>query len=145
MAMYLWVMMLCILIGRYQNFGETYCLHLQAWIDMLSLAPLVSTCKSTHRHNPEQHNHHLHHCRNLKSHSVSRCFCMFNDYSSLYILEHPHETLFKIQCGHTKYFTLQLLSHINRCVVWLINTCYSERQKTAIMNLSCINYDSAWL
>jgi hypothetical protein len=34
---------------------------------------LVSTYKSTRRHNPEQHRH-LHHRENLKSHKLDACF-----------------------------------------------------------------------
>jgi hypothetical protein len=32
LMLFFWVVMLCGLVGRYQCFGGTYCLHLQLWI-----------------------------------------------------------------------------------------------------------------
>jgi hypothetical protein len=54
----------CRPIGRYQCFEDTYCLHLQDWSPVLKMESvcfsetLVSTYKSTQRHDPEgQHCH----------------------------------------------------------------------------------------
>jgi hypothetical protein len=54
-----WVVTPCGLVGRYQRFGETYCLLLQG-------LTFVSTCKSTRRYNPEDQHRYLHRRENLK-------------------------------------------------------------------------------
>jgi hypothetical protein len=62
--MFFWVLAPCRLVGRWQRFEETYCLHLQTWT-------LTSTDESTRRQNPEERNHDPHRHENLKSQNAS--------------------------------------------------------------------------
>jgi hypothetical protein len=52
------------LVGAYQHFRGTYSRHIE------ESRMLVTTYKTTWRHSPEDHNSNLHHCENLKSHTV---------------------------------------------------------------------------
>jgi hypothetical protein len=59
-----WVVTPCGLVGEYESFGGTYCLHLQGWhLDpemeaVCSSETLVPTFKSTRLYNPEDHRGH---------------------------------------------------------------------------------------
>jgi hypothetical protein len=55
--LFFWVLTSCRLAGRYQRFGEIYCLHLQGSMETFS-ETLVSTSESARRQNPaERHPH----------------------------------------------------------------------------------------
>jgi hypothetical protein len=66
------VVVLCVLVGRYERFEEIFCLHLEGFSETL-----VSTYKSTRRYNPEDEYLHLHRRENLKSHLRPRCTIYF--------------------------------------------------------------------
>jgi hypothetical protein len=59
---------------------------------ILSSEALVTTYKSTWRHNPEDHNRHLHRCENLKSqrksasHKIRRQHCTLYQFYILYFI-----------------------------------------------------------
>jgi hypothetical protein len=45
--LFFWVVTTCGLVGRYQRFGETYCLHLQLWRVRTSSQPRITTTESS--------------------------------------------------------------------------------------------------
>jgi hypothetical protein len=61
-----WVVTPCGRVGRYRRFGGTYCLKMET---VCSSQTLVSTFKSTRRHNPEDK--HFKGCENLKSQCIN--------------------------------------------------------------------------
>jgi hypothetical protein len=64
--LFFWVVTPCGLVGRYQRFGETYCLRPQGWIGGCFSETLVSSHESTLCHNPEEQHRHVRRRENLK-------------------------------------------------------------------------------
>jgi hypothetical protein len=65
--MVFWIVMACGLVGRYQRFGRTYCLHLQGPDNGGSIYLLVHTALQ-----PRRQHQRLHHRYNLKFHQINR-------------------------------------------------------------------------
>lgn len=70
-SMCYWIMALHDLVLRYQRFGQTYCIHLPVWSEVLimetvSFSEPLSLYESTWRHNPAGKHWHLHLRENLK-------------------------------------------------------------------------------
>jgi hypothetical protein len=61
----------CGLLGRYQRFRGTYCLHFSP------VHRLVSTCQSTRRYCPEDQHRHLHRRENLKFRTITKVNIFF--------------------------------------------------------------------
>jgi hypothetical protein len=92
----------CRLVGRYQRFGGTYCLHLQGW-RIFFYETMVSVHESTWGHDPEEQNRHFRRRENLKFYSGVRCVIYGNK------KEHSLQSVYKPQVACDSNLNLFLL------------------------------------
>jgi hypothetical protein len=99
-----WAATMCGFVGRYQRFGEKYCLHLLKMETVCFIETLLSTCECTRSHDPEEQH------RQVASCSKTNCLVSFDVLVALVFA-----TVYTgvINCSKIKLTKAQLSTHVS--------------------------------